>query len=235
MKPERLARLAAALRDGAEVDGVSSALERVLRAGTSMLGVTGAGLAVVERSEHLGAVAVSDPTVGPLDDLQFTLGEGPCIDADRSAGPVLEPDLARASSTWPAFAPAAVELGCHAVFTFPLRVGAVRVGVLSLYRRTPGELSTEDLSDALTLARVVTHVVLSTLDGASPDHLPERLDEVLDHRRHVHQATGMVAAQLGLDAASALARLRAFAWSRNRPIDDVADEVVRGALRFDPP
>jgi hypothetical protein len=59
------------------------------------------------------------------------------------------------------------------------------------------------------------------------------LAEIVDRRAHVHQATGNIAAQLDVDVATALIRLRAFAWSRDRSIDDVAADVVARALRFD--
>lgn len=227
MRADRLARIAGALAGG------SAALERVLVVTTEMLGVTGASVSVIEHGEHRGALAVTGVGTAALDDLQFTLGQGPCVDADRGGGPMLEPDLATSASLWPAFAPAALDLGCRAAFAFPLRIGAIRVGILSLYRDRAGDLSAEDLGDAISITKVVTHLVLALHDGLSADELPQRLGEVLDHRRQVHQATGMIAAQMDVDTATALAQLRAWSWARGRAIDTVAEEVVRGALRFD--
>jgi GAF domain-containing protein len=179
------------------------------------------------------AIAVSDQAHGAVDDLQFSLGEGPCIAADRSAGPVLEPDLDLAVNQWPAFVPAALGHGVRAAFAFPLRMGAVHVGVLSLYRDTPGDLDGTDLRDAISLTYIVTHVLLELEADLVSGMLPDRLAEVVDHRARVHQATGMIAAQLEVDVAIALIRLRAFAWSRDRSIDDVAADVVARVLRFD--
>ena len=227
MRSDRLALIAGALAGGDPV------LEGVLIVTTEMLGMTGASVSIIERGEHRGALAVTGASTADLDDLQFTLGEGPCIDADRGSGPTLEPDLATATSIWPAFAPAALEHGCRAAFAFPLRIGAIRVGVLSLYRDHPGDLSAEDLGDAVSVSNVLTHLVLTFQDGLAPGVLPERLAEVMDHRRQVHQATGMIAAQMDVDTATALAQLRAWSWSQNRSIDAVAGEVVQGALRFD--
>jgi GAF domain-containing protein len=176
---------------------------------------------------------VSDGVSGAVDDLQFTLGEGPSIAADGSAGPVLEPDLVLAVAQWPAFAPAALGEGVQAVFAFPLRMGGIHVGVLSLYRDTPGDISGTDLADAIALSHIAAHLVLDLEANLVPGTLPERLAEIVDHRAHVHQATGMIAAQLGTDVAAALVRLRAFAWSRDRSIDDVAAAVVARTLRFE--
>ncbi len=228
MDSDRIAHVAAVLGD---VDG-PPVLERLLLLCVDMLAVTGAGIAVVRDGQHRGAVAVFDRISGAVDDLQFTLGEGPSIAADRSAGPVLEPDLVLAVAQWPAFAPAALERGVRAAFAFPLRMGGIHVGVLSLYRDTPGEISGADLRDAIVLSRIATHLVLDLEANLVPGSLPDRLAEIVDHRAQVHQATGMIAAQLGTDVYTALSRLRAFAWSRDRSIDDVAADVVARTLRF---
>jgi hypothetical protein len=231
MDPARLALLADALADG-HGPHRGSTLDRLLRTGAELLGVTGASVAIVRDGEHRGTVAASGRAPAAVDELQFTLGEGPCIDADISAGPVLEPDLRDAAGTWPAFGPAALALGCCAAFAFPLRIGAARVGVLGLYRDQPGALDARDLADALTLANVATHVLLTLEDDLEAGSLPGRLPEVLQHRRVVHQATGMIAAQLDVDPATAIARLRGWAWAQDRSIDDVATDVVAGAIRF---
>ena len=124
-------------------------------------------------------------------------------------------------------------LGVAAVFAFPLRVGAVHLGVLSLYRAEPGDLAPADLADAITLARVATHLLLDLEGDLPPGSLPDHLADIVDHRANVHQATGMVAAQLEADVRVALSRLRAYAWSRDRSLGDVADDVVARRLRFD--
>jgi GAF domain-containing protein len=224
-----MAQVADALGD---VDG-PPVLDRLLVLCVDMLSVTGAGIAVIRDGQHRGAVAVSDGVSGAVDDLQFTLGEGPSIAADGSAGPVLEPDLVLAVAQWPAFAPAALGKGVQAVFAFPLRMGGIHVGVLSLYRDTPGDISGTDLADAIALSHIAAHLVIDLEANLVPGTLPERLAEIVDHRAHVHQATGMIAAQLSTDVATALGRLRAFAWSRDRSIDDVAVAVVARTLRFE--
>jgi hypothetical protein len=211
--PDRLARVADALGDV----GGAPVLDRLVVLCVDMLSVTGAGIAVIGDGQHRGAIAVSDQAHGAVDDLQFSLGEGPCIAADRSAGPVLEPDLDLAVNQWPAFVPAALGHGVRAAFAFPLRMGAVPVGV----------------RDAISLTYIVTHVLLELEADLVSGMLPDRLAEVVDHRARVHQATGMIAAQLEVDVAIALIRLRAFAWSRDRSIDDVAADVVARVLRFD--
>ena len=217
------------------VDAELPVLERLLVVAVELLSVTAAGIVIIGDGQHRGAVAVSDARFAPIDDLQFSLGEGPGIDAAGGLRPILEPDLAMSSALWPAFAPAALGIGTQAAFSFPLRIGAINVGVLTLYRDTTGDLDDANLADAVTLGTIATHLLLELEAGSEPGTFPDRLSDVIDHRAHVHQATGMVAAQIDADMGSALSRLRAFAWSHDRSIGDVAGDVVAKRLRFDDP
>jgi AmiR/NasT family two-component response regulator len=105
--------------------------------------------------------------------------------------------------------------------------------VLTLYRSEAGDLDAVDLADALTLVRVATHLLMDLEGGLPPGAVPAHLADIVDHRATVHQASGMVAAQLGTDVRVALGRLRAYAWSRDLSLDDVANDVVARRLRFD--
>jgi hypothetical protein len=231
VRPDRLTRVASFLTGTSGQDAVDG----LLRACVEMLPITAAGIAVVADGRHLGNLSVAGPDASAVDELQFSLGEGPCISADREARPVLEPDLAEAVGLWPAFAPAAIDLGVSAAFAFPLRVGAVKLGVLTLYRSRSGDLSRTDLADAVTLSHVASHLLLELEAGVTYGLLPERLADVTERRAIVHQATGMIAAQLESDVATALGRLRAHAWSHDLAIGDVAGDVVGRRLRFETP
>ena len=163
----------------------------------------------------------------------MTLGEGPGVDAFPS-GPSLAADLPAADcrTRWPVYAPAAIEAGVRAVFAFPLRLGGVGVGVMCLYRREPGPLAREQLADALVLTDTVLTLLLD--EGLSPTPSAEGRWSGHNSPRHpeVHQATGMVTVQLGVSPAVALVRLRAYAFSHERRLSDVAKDVVSRRLRF---
>jgi hypothetical protein len=74
------------------------------------LPVDGVGLALMTDAGHQGVVAATDGSATLMEDLQFTLGEGPCMDASRERRPFLQPDLARtARNRWPGFGPAVLE------------------------------------------------------------------------------------------------------------------------------
>jgi hypothetical protein len=193
------------------------------------LPVSGVGLALMTAEGPAGTIAATDGPALQLEELQFTLGEGPCVDASATGRPVLQPDLAlTAPVRWPAFAGGALDAGIRAVFAFPLRVGAIRVGVLDLYRDKAGPLSREELTDALSFADAATLVLLhaqagSPVSGAVP---------VLDERAEVHQATGVVSVQAAVGLAEALVLLRARAFAEERPLGDLARDVLDGTAHF---
>jgi hypothetical protein len=169
-----------------------------------------------------------------IDQLQFSLGEGPCIDAYHQDWPVLEPDLVGpATPRWRAFTPPAIEAGVRAVFGFPLHVGAVRLGALNLCRDRPGPLSDDQHADALVMADITAQAILVLQADAPPGKLAGALGAGDDFHYVVHQASGMVAAQLDASVREALVRLRAYAFGDDRPLTEVARDVVDRKLRFD--
>ena len=148
--------------------------------------------------------------------------------------PVLIPDLSPVAQRWPGFAPAAVAAGVRALFAFPLQAGAIRVGVLSLYRAAPGPLTPQQLADALVFADVALQLLLDSASGISGLDGYRPLDGLSDSRAEVYQATGMISVQLGVTMEEALVRLRAHAFAAGTPLDDIAGDVVKRLLRFDP-
>jgi hypothetical protein len=190
-------RLSAVLAAMAAIDGDSpSALDRLCAAAVGLLSLRGAGISLMVDGELRGTAGSSGTGVAMVQELQFELGEGPCVDAWASMEPVLEPDLASPRVTrWPVFAPGAVAAGVLAVFVFPLLLGAIRVGVLVFYRDRPGGLDGDELAYGLVLADLATWVILELQSGAPSDALHELLAAEPPHRAEVHQATGIVAVQ----------------------------------------
>ncbi len=183
-------------------------------------------------------VHATDRVAGELEEWQLTFGEGPCLDAFTGGGPVLVVDLRAPESAarWPVFAPAALDSGARAVFALPLQVGAIRVGVLDLYRTRAGGLSPHELADALAFADAAGMLLLDAGAGTQPDtaDLAWQRDDPTAHQAQVHQATGMILVQLGISAEAAFARLRAYAYAHDRRLGDLARDVVERRLRFPP-
>jgi hypothetical protein len=212
--------------------GVADACEVAVTAA----GVSGAGLTMMTRTDSGRVVCVTDEVSARVEELQLTFGEGPCMDAHTSRGPVLSTDLRadEALRRWPAFAPAASEAGAAAIYAFPLQLGAVRLGVLDLYHDEPRSLESGELRDALMLADTATLLL------AGRDARPRDETEIQDgplsagegYTAEVDQATGMISVQLDVAIEEAFVRLRAHAYAQDRSLSDVARDVVARRLRF---
>jgi hypothetical protein len=215
----------------------SPRLPLVAAACGDLVNVNGAGVSLMTDELNRHVVHTSNAVMGRLEELQVDLDEGPCVDAFTTRRPVLEPELedAIASGRWQHFAPAAIGAGARAVFAFPLQVGAIRLGSLDLYRDVAGMLTTEELGDALTLADMMTEIVLDLQAQVSPGVVHDQLLGIGGgiHAARIHQATGIVAVQLGVNTTVALACLRARASAERCRLIEVAAVVVSGELHFD--
>lgn len=196
-------------------------------------GVDAAALTVRAKAlqETWGA---SDEWAGELESFQYTVGEGPGLEAFTTGGPVLVPDLAADARRWPGFVQTTSPLELAAMFAFPLQLGAIRLGMLDLYRRRPGRLSNRELTDATVLANLATVAVLEQArqDKAVGDSEPARF---AGPYQEVSIATGMVAAQLEVGLEEALVRLRGRAFAEGRSVLDLARDVLARNIRFDDP
>jgi hypothetical protein len=207
---------------------------RLCEVSAAVTGVDGAGILLMADDVPHGPVCTSDATSAVLERLQFELGEGPGIDACREGRPVLEPDLASPRQPrWVAFADGALEAGVRAVFGFPLQVGAAQIGALNLHRDRPGPLTDDQHADALVMADIVAHAVLALQADAPPGTLAVSLNGSGDLQLVVHQASGMIAAQLEVSVREALVRLRAHAYGNSQSLVAVAQSVVDRELRFE--
>jgi GAF domain/ANTAR domain len=206
---------------------------RLCRACVEILRVSGAGVTVMS-GDNSGPVCASNARVGRLEDLQFALGEGPCHDAFASGQVVSEPDLGTGASTsWPLYRQPALELGACAVFAFPLTVGTTRIGVLTVYQDRVGALTDEQIADGLITADVLAETMASIQARSTPPMLSGELSDLDAHRAEVHQASGIIAVQLGVSVAEALVRIRAHAYGSERPVAAVAQEIVAHRLTLD--
>lgn len=215
-------------------DGAGSALEHLCAAAVDVTGVTGAAVIVMSEGEVGAIAAASRGAIATIEDLQFTLGEGPCLEAFRTGVPSFHAELDGGSrgSPWPAFAAAAASVGASAIFSIPLRVGAIRLGVLYLYRDHPGPLQAHERRDTFVLADIATSILLEYEAGAPIGAVPVGIGDDFGDRAAVHQATGMVSVQLGITLAAALGRLRAYSSEEDRSIYAVAVDVIDRRIRF---
>jgi GAF domain-containing protein len=213
--------------------GLSGLLERVCFAVVPVLSASGAGISMMTADGTRGVCIASDPVSQHVDDLQFVLGEGPCMEAFEHRRPVLVTDVADTATRWPLYAPAAEQGGVRAVFAFPLQIGGARLGVLDVFRRDAGPLTADQLTDALLFTDVTVSAVLDRQESAGTGRSDD-LDAAIRHRAELFQAQGMIMVQLGVPLAEAMVRLRAHAYAQNRRLDELARDVVAGRIRFAP-
>lgn len=197
--------------------------------------LSGAGIALVSTGRQYTSLCTSNTVARKLMDLEFTVGEGPCVDACLSEFAIDEADLIASNDRrWVAYAPSATDAGAHAVFGFPVRIGAIRLGALSLYRDRPGPLNPSQLSDAYLMASVIGRAVLAMQAGAPPEMLAIELEQEATFDFSVHQAAGMVAVQGSMTVGDALVALRAHAFATNTALSELAVRVVIRQTSFDP-
>ncbi len=222
------------IRDGGDERTLAG---RICRACVDGLDVDGAAVSLFTASDSRQTLWATDPVAEMLEELQFTLDEGACMEAATTGRPVLVPDVHRPADTgrWPIFAAAVAEqTPVRALFALPLQWGAVNLGVLDLYRTTPGRLSDLQWRDALAAVDTASLMILGlrTDPGVHADGAGGWLDHTIGHRAEIHQATGMVLAQLGISPTDALARMRGHAFAHQRLLVDVARDVVAKRLVF---
>jgi hypothetical protein len=235
--------------------GVDELCERAARCALA----DGAALAVVTRDAHTRELAYATDTIAVrLDELQFTLGEGPCLDAYLDDEPHFHPNLDSVNQTsrWPTFATEATQLGVHSLFAFPVpgaRQPSGPSGVLELYRRTASSLTEKQHAVAQAGAAAIGHRLQTNWEehlarfgstkeaidaaataSAEPDGTAEPFT-----RTQIHVAAGMLAIQLNAHPDDALDRLRAHSYACGRRISSVAADIIAHRLTLhdepDPP
>jgi GAF domain/ANTAR domain len=192
-------------------------------------GADGVSMSVMIDTRRRETLYASDAVATTIENVQFTLGEGPCFETFQTGRPVLVPDLAATrADAWPVFASAISTEPVRAIFAFPIAVGVIRVGALDLYRRTPGPLEAEELAAVLHVADAAAVMLLDLQAAGSDGKTPPDWADGARLGRHpeVHQATGMLAVAHGITAGQAFTRLRAAAFAAGRLIDDLARDVA---------
>lgn len=236
MDEDRTDRIWASIYAVARLDGTPVAAQHACIAAARAVGAVGAGLSMARGTDLREPVFATDPLSQGVEELQFTLGEGPCVDAESRDEAVLAADLSAAESRlrWPMFAPAAAEQGIGRLVAIPIRIGAAHLGVLDLYWTAAGSMSLEKLADALAYADALLMLLLDKRGGAALDPESPGHGGLAEWRAEVHQATGMVSVQLNVDVTEAIIRLRAYAYLNDRRLAEVAAAVVARQLRFGP-
>ncbi|MET4640104.1 GAF and ANTAR domain-containing protein [Mycetocola sp. 2940] len=194
------------------------------------------GVAISTLGDFLGneTVSASNDMAARLDELQFDLGEGPCWDAFGTGRPVLEPDVRqKTNGRWPAFADAILKENIGAIYAFPLFVGPLHLGAIDMYSTEPRTLTNVHTRQSTAFASVVSRLVLHrALERAGDDRDSGTQNDTRFSRRTIHQATGMVLAQLDLPPDEARLVIQAHAFAMGRTMQEIAEDIVERRLTF---
>jgi GAF domain/ANTAR domain len=226
---------------GAAVDGRRgvAAADSLCEACVMLFDMDAAAISLVFAGVTSGTLGSSGAAARMYDELQFTLGEGPCLDSVALRTPILIADLANGNDgRWPAYSPAMLEHQIRGIFAIPVVLAGEYVGALDLFRSKPGELHADHLVGAIVAAELAGLPLLDLMDSdlqAAVDDPDSSAWAELNalSRTEVSQATGMLVAQLGVEPAEALVRLRAHAYATSRSATDVARDILDLRLRLD--
>jgi hypothetical protein len=204
-----------------------------------LFGIDAAAISLVFAGVASGTLGSSGAAARAYDELQFTFGEGPCLDSVALRAPVLIADLANANDVrWPVYGPAMLDYKIRGIFAIPVVLAGEYVGALDLFRAQPGELPGDHLAGAVVAAELAGVPLLDLIDSDlqaavnDPDSSAWAELNALS-RAEVSQATGMLVAQLGAEPAEALVRLRAHAYATDRSATDVARDILDRRLQLD--
>ncbi|MGY4859602.1 GAF and ANTAR domain-containing protein [Cryobacterium sp. AP23] len=192
----------------------------------SFLPISGASISTFGSLLGAETVSATDSRAERVDETQFDLGEGPCWDALTTRAPVIEPDFANTAS-WPAFTAAMRNEEIGAIFAFPLMFGPLEIGAIDLYSTTPGSLTVTQQRQSLVLSAIVSRILLRNAVGTDAPR-----ETTTFSRRLIHQATGMVLAQAGTTADDAYLIIQARAFADNRPMREIAEDIIERRIRF---
>jgi hypothetical protein len=209
---------------------------RLTRACVQVLPVDGAGLSLLNDDFRV-PVGASDEVASLAERLQFTQGEGPCLDAARWSRIVIAGDV-DIRQQWPLFAAEFFEhTPYRGALCMPLRLGPDMTGALDLFVKQPDDLGaisltdavaiSDEIIDALTIAQAITGSVSKFSDEPEPVWLDSG---AVRNRTNVWVAMGILMTRLDTTADAALAVLRGYCYSHSAVLDDIADDLVKGRL-----
>ncbi|MGA5820303.1 ANTAR domain-containing protein [Kitasatospora sp. NPDC094028] len=234
-----LTRIAQIMAEAVNGPGHPSLPERLCTACVEALAVEAASITLMADTGHRAGVWASDGRARRMEERQFSLGEGPGVDAFRARTPVAVADLLASHEVrWPVLVADLASAnsdhrGLRSIYAAPLHLGSASIGVLSLYRSAPGIPGAEEVADIRVAATSVTLAIVGSFMKPSGE-VPVQpwLDDPPLNGVEVDQAVGMIMVQLRVSAEEALDRLRAHAFTHDREIDEVAHEIVLRRLRF---
>src|SRR6478609_7461397 len=224
-----LSRFAATMLGDTPIQAI---LDLASREAAELLPVDGVGIVLIPTMATPEYLAASDPAALGFERLQSSLGQGPCFVARETRAPFSVSDLSLGAD-FSEFAAAAQDLGLSCTVAIPMCHGDSCVGVLDLYRMSPGTLSEHEMLDALTLAEALASYVRNAQTHVAREAMIRRDDEALETVRALVEEHDLVTA-IAHDLGSPLASIAGFTWLLENEPDDLSDtqrRIVSGIHR----
>ncbi len=222
-----VSEFARTLARGAALDEVLGDLsERI----TALLGLTGAGVSVLESGLIRFAAATGDRAAA-LERVQEAEQAGPGVDACRTGMAVTVTDLPQTSRGWSRYQQAARDAGIAAVASVPMCHRDESIGALDLYSASQRDWSPADLGVIGILADMATGYLVHARELDRQERINEQLREALDSRIVIEQAKGVLAAERRISVDEAFEVLRRHARRHSTSLRSVAEAVVSLGLR----
>jgi hypothetical protein len=212
----------------ASLNGEESLTARLCEAGRRVLRADGASMTLDYAGNSRLLIHATDEMSASLDDLQDVVGEGPSFEA-ATTGEVVVARLGYGDEDrWALFFDRLDDVGFEGTFiAVPLRAELSILGVLSLHRLGPEH--DVDIAAASFIGTTVGAALLQDPRVGCPDHVSK---DAWASRSQIHQATGMIVAQVGVRVEDAMALLRAQAFARNTTLLDVAQDIITRRVNF---
>ena len=226
MKPfDRLAELLAA----------SSALEVVLQetvdlATVTIPGATEASITVVRSGDQGEGAAYGSDTARAIDERQYGLDEGPCLDASRGHEILIVRDM-RTEARWPHYTPFAVEHGILSSLSVPLPVQEEVLGAINVYSREADVFDEEAVESGRRFAAYAAVAIANAQLYRSASDAADHMRRAMESRAVIEQAKGILMAQRRCGPAEAFDLLVAASQRQNIKLRVLAEQVVAGVTQ----
>lgn len=199
--------------------------ERFLWAATTYLRMHFAAVVVVLDGNYVGPLLSSVPGRKSTD-LHFMFGEGPAIEAGTSGTFIEVRDFREEAWRWPAFAPAALDMGFRSGWWIPLPDPEKSGLVLCLGGRDPISFTLPRFERLTRVTRIAQSLLIDHPATITTQTIARRIEQSVRDRAVIYQASGVLSERLSIDCESALGLMRLQAWAERRPLQEVASELM---------
>jgi GAF domain-containing protein len=182
---------------------------------------------------HVVTVASADALARLLDEQQYELDEGPCLEALRTGQVVAAEDLSR-ESRWNGYPPRAFAHGVRTVYSSPLVVGDQTIGAINMYARPAHAFDPDaraSIAQLTALAAATTTAAMRHYDEVT---FSDHLRRALSSRSVIDQAMGIIIGMQRCSPDEAFEMLRTVSQNRNIPVREVAAELVANTSKAKP-